>query len=151
MRPILRTPPKLFINTNNTNNKSDMFYEYNYDDNGLWGQYTDIENQYIQVKNDYPVINTYPKPDTNPDIKSDTKPDIKPDSPPDTKLDTNPDIKPDTKLDIKSDTKTNTRINTNIYYNLDDNNNTNIVNFIVGQIHIVGIICILTVGNILLP
>jgi hypothetical protein len=135
MRPILRTPPKLFINTNNTNNKSDMFYEYNYDDNGLWGQYTDIENQYIQVKNDYPVINTYPKPDTNPDIKSDTKPDIKPDSP------------PDTKLDIKSDT----RINTNIYYNLDDNNNTNIVNFIVGQIHIVGIICLLTVGNILLP
>ena len=146
MTPILQKP-KLFINTNiNTiNNKFDVFYEYNYDDNGIWGQYTDIENQVVPIKNEYPIKNantiynfdTSYKPDTN------IKPDIKPDT----------NIKPDIILDINSNSRSNhnPKIDTDIYYDLDEDNNKTLVNYIIGQIHIVGIICVLTIGNILLP
>ena len=139
MRTILRNP-KLFINTNITtnsntdNNKFDVFYEYNYDDNGIWGQYADIENQLVTIKNEYPIKNANTNnPDTN------IKPDIKPDT----------NIKPDIILDIKP--ILNPKIDTDIYYDLDEDKNTTLVNYIVGQIHIVGIICVLTIGNILLP
>ena len=136
MTPILQKP-KLFINTNiNTiNNKFDVFYEYNYDDNGIWGQYADIENQVVPIKNEYPIKNantiynfdTSYKPDTN--------------------------IKPDIILDINSNSRSNhnPKIDTDIYYDLDEDNNKTLVNYIIGQIHIVGIICVLTIGNILLP
>ena len=134
MRTILRNP-KLFINTNITtnsntdNNKFDVFYEYNYDDNGIWGQYADIENQGVPIKNEYPIknANTIYKTDINPDTN----------------------IKPDIILDIKPNS--NSTIDTDIYYDLDEDKNTTLVNYIVGQIHIVGIICVLTIGNILLP
>ena len=143
MRTILRNP-KLFINTNiNTNSNSntdkfDVFYEYNYDDNGIWGQYADIENQCVPIKNEYSIKNANTnKPDTS------YRPDIKPDT----------NIKPDIILDIKPISKPNhnPKIDTDIYYDLDEDKNTTLVNYIVGQIHIVGIICVLTIGNILLP
>lgn len=134
MTPILQKP-KLFINTNiNTiNNKFDVFYEYNYDDNGIWGQYADIENQVVTIKNEYPTINI--NSNANTIYKTDTN------------------IKPDIILDIKPISKPNhnPKIDTDIYYDLDEGKNTTLVNYIVGQIHIVGIICVLTIGNILLP
>ena len=121
MTQILRNP-KLFINTNITtnsntdNNKFDVFYEYNYDDNGIWGQYADIENQGVPIKNEYPIKNA--NTSYKSDIKSDTiyKPDIKPDT----------NIKPDIILDIKPNS--NSTIDTDIYYDLDEDKNTTLVN-----------------------